>query len=214
MLALRIPHEFSIPKQVAYHSLQYHAGKPLTMMQELLEPFLPWLNQYGSVAIFGLLALGIVALPVPEESLMVFAGFLMAKGNLPVVQTIIAAITGAWCGITMSYLIGLSAGTYLTRKYGRHIGLTDMRVERAHQWFEKYGKWSLFIGYFIMGVRHFTGYIAGTVRLEYRHFALFAYSGGLFWASLFLSIGYFFSTEWESAITFLHSHIILFLNYF
>lgn len=184
------------------------------MMNELLDPLVPWLNQYGSFAIFGLLALGIIALPVPEETLMVFAGFLMAKGKLQTIPTIIAAIAGAWCGITVSYLIGLTAGTYLTRKLGRYIGLTDVRIERTHQWFERIGKWSLFIGYFIMGVRHFTGYIAGTIRLEYRHFALFAYSGGLFWAGIFLSIGYFFSTEWENAIQFLHSKMVHFLSYF
>jgi membrane protein DedA with SNARE-associated domain len=186
-------------------------------MQELLDPFIPWLNQYGSFAIFGLLALGIVALPVPEESLLVFAGFLMAKGNLPVPQTILAAITGAWCGITTSYLIGLGTGTYLSKKSGKYrhyLGLTDVRLEKAHRWFEKYGKWSLFIGYFIMGVRHFTGYIAGTLRLEYRTFAWVAYSGGFFWASLFLSIGYFFSAEWENAMQFLHSHLVSFLNFF
>lgn len=182
-------------------------------MQELLDPFLPWLNHYGSVAIFVLLALGIVALPVPEASLMVFSGFLMAKGSLSIPQTVMAAVGGALCGITLSYFIGLSAGAYLTKKYGRYVGLTEVRVEKAHRWFEKYGKWSLFIGYFIAGVRHVTGYTAGTLQLEYRYFALFAYSGGIVWASLFLSIGYFFSAQWESAVSLLHSGIISFLNF-
>lgn len=183
-------------------------------MEHMLDTFLPWLNQYGSLAIFVLLALGILALPVPEESLMVFAGFLMARGDLSVVPTVFAAIGGALCGITMSYLIGLTAGTFLVRKFGRWVGITDVRLERVHLWFERIGKWALFIGYFILGVRHLTGYVAGTVRLEYREFALFAYTGGILWASLFLSIGYFFSAEWASVIQFLHSKIISILNVF
>lgn len=184
------------------------------MVQEFLEPLMPWLNQYGGWAIFCLLALGIIALPVPEESLMVLSGYLMAKGSLHPVWTWIAAIGGAWCGITVSYLIGLSAGGFLVRKFGKYIGLTDIRIEKAHRWFERVGKWSLFIGYFIMGVRHFTGYIAGVVRLEYREFALYAYSGGLIWASLFISIGYFFSKQWETVVIFMHSQLAAFLSFF
>ena len=182
-------------------------------MEHLLEPLLPWLNQYGSFSIFVLLALGIIALPVPEESLMVFAGFLVAKGKLQLVATFLAAISGALIGITVSYLIGMTAGSFLIKKYGRWIGITPERIQRVHDWFERIGKWSLFIGYFIPGVRHFTGYVAGTARLEYRDFALFAYSGGIIWASLFLSMGYFFHNEWSTALQFINSNIINKLNF-
>ena len=48
-------------------------------------------------------------------------------------------------------------------------------------------------GYFIPGVRHLTGYIAGTTALEYRHFAVFAYTGGVAWVLAFIAIGYFFA---------------------
>lgn len=183
-------------------------------MQELLEPFVPWLMHYGSIAIFVLFALGIIALPVPEASLMVFAGFLMAKGTLAVFPTLIGAIGGALCGITGSYLIGKTAGNFLLQKYGRWIGITQHKLQRAHNWFERIGKWALLIGYFIPGVRHLTGYFAGSVRLDYKDFALFAYTGGIMWATLFLSIGYFFSDEWHSVLDFLHSTIISKLNFF
>lgn len=177
-------------------------------MQQMLVSFIPWLNQYGSFAIFVLLALGIIAFPVPEESLMVFSGLLMAKGTLLVVPTVIAAIAGALCGISTTYVIGLVAGTFLIRKWGKWVGITDMRVERVHIWFERIGKWTLFIGYFIPGVRHLTGYVAGSVRLEFHEFALFAYLGGIIWASLFLAIGYFFSEQWVAVFQYLHLNVI------
>ena len=34
-----------------------------------------WLSHYGSFTLFVFLALGILALPVPEESLMILAGY-------------------------------------------------------------------------------------------------------------------------------------------
>lgn len=156
------------------------------------ESFTYWLLHYGSIGLFILLAAGIVALPVPEETLMIFAGFLMQSGKLHIPGTLLAAYLGSMCGITLSYILGRTAGHYLILTYGSWFGIRPHHLETAHNWFEKYGKWSLAFGYFIPGVRHFTGISAGLAELEYRSFALFAYMGALFWVSTFLSIGYFF----------------------
>lgn len=155
-----------------------------------------WLTHYGSFAIFGLLALGIIALPVPEETLLILTGILIAKDKLPWHSTFLAACAGSLCGITVSYLVGLTAGNYIFDKYGRWIGLTEVKHRRIHNWFERLGKWTLFFGYFIPGVRHFTGVTAGISYLHYKAFALFAYTGGIVWVSLFLSIGYFLGDYW------------------
>jgi membrane protein DedA with SNARE-associated domain len=160
-------------------------------LQNLLTQVSPWLNHYGSVAVFFWLALGILAIPVPEESFLILLGFLMAKGKLHFFPTIVAAFLGTWCGITTSYGLGLATSHYLHRGWGRFIGLTEKRFKKAHNWFEKIGKWALVIGYFIPGVRHVTGYVAGALKLCYRHFAPFAYFGGLVWSSLFMGLGYF-----------------------
>jgi membrane protein DedA with SNARE-associated domain len=161
-------------------------------LPDLFNQFLPWLNHYGSVFIFIWFALGIIALPLPEESLLLFFGFLMAKEKLPIFSTVLATYLGTCCGITGSYGLGLVTEHYLSHRWGRYIGLTETRFRRAHNWFAQFGKWTIFIGYFIPGVRHLTGYVAGTLKLSYRHFALFAYSGGILWSSLFMGLGYFF----------------------
>lgn len=151
-----------------------------------------WLIEYGSIALFILLCLGIVALPVPEETLMVVAGILMANNILTIPATVTAAFLGSVCGITFSYLLGKTAGSYFFHKWGSWFGITEARLQKVHNWFERFGKWTLVIGYFIPGVRHLTGFCAGTTELDYRSFALYAYLGALFWVSTFLSIGYFF----------------------
>lgn len=161
-------------------------------MDFTLDQFTNYLAVYGSITLFVLLALGIIALPVPEETLMVFAGVLMSAGKLNIPYTVLAALGGSLCGITVSYLIGRTAGSYLIHEYGKWMGLTEAKLQAAHNWVEHYGKWSLFAGYFIPGVRHLTGVIAGTTGLDARQFMLFAYTGGFFWVMTFLSVGYFF----------------------
>ena len=156
------------------------------------ETFVQLLLDYGSLMLFILLVLGIIALPIPEETLLIFSGALIAKGILPLYSTVLAALAGSLCGISISYLLGLTGGSYLVHHYGSWVGITLKRLDQAKEWFNHFGKWSLFIGYFIPGVRHFTGFTAGTAGVEYHHFALYAYSGAVVWISTFLSIGYFF----------------------
>ncbi len=182
-----------------------------------MENFLPetlslWLTQYGSFALFVLLALGIFALPIPDETLMIFAGILIAHDKLSPSGAIIAAIAGAAGGITISYTIGRTAGVFLIRKYGRWLRITEAKMQYVHVWFERIGRWSLLVGYFVPGIRHLTGYAAGITRLEYRQFALFSYSGATLWACIFLSIGYFLGDRWESILASLENrwgHVIV-----
>ncbi len=154
-------------------------------------------HQYGSIALFFLLALGIFALPIPDETLMVIAGFLIAKGKLPLTSTLIAAYLGSMCGITLSYLLGSLVGKKALLRFGRYIGITHERLEKAHNWFERFGKWTLLIGYYIPGIRHITGFAAGSTYLKYWEFAVFAYTGAIIWVSTFISIGYFFYHQWQ-----------------
>lgn len=182
------------------------------MFLSTLDHFLPWLNHYGSIVIFVWFALGIFALPIPEESLLLVLGILMAKGQLQATSTFFAAYAGSCCGITGSYGLGRATGHYLSQSWGRYIGLSEKRYQAAHVWFERFGKWALVIGYFIPGVRHLTGYMAGALKLPFRHFAVFAYLGAFFWVNLFVSIGYLFHAHWHSAAEALHTHISLLIK--
>lgn len=151
-----------------------------------------WLLQYGSIALFLLLAIGIIALPVPEETLMIIAGALIAHGKLHSIHAFFAAWFGSMCGISCSYMIGRLAGQYVLKHLDKFFWINQRHIDKAHAWFEHYGKWSLLVGYFIPGVRHFTGVSAGATNLAYREFALFAYTGAFFWVSTFLTVGYYF----------------------
>ncbi len=155
-----------------------------------------WLVEYGSMALFFLLALEIIALPIPGEPLMVITGVLLSTDDLALFPTLIAAYCGACLGISISFLLGKTAGSYLVTNYGPRIGITDARMQRVNTWFNRFGKWTLMIGYFVPGIRHFTGFTAGITSLEYRQFMLFAYVGAFIWVTTFLSLGYFFGDYW------------------
>jgi membrane protein DedA with SNARE-associated domain len=173
-----------------------------------VESVLQLVTQYGHVAIFCLLVLGIVGLPVPDEWLLTFAGYLVYKGHFHYLPTVAAAFAGSVCGITISYIIGRTGGLYLIHKYGRYVHLTQARLDRVHNWFERMGRWTLFFGYYMPGVRHFTAVVAGSSELEPHVFALFAYSGALVWVVTFISLGYFLGERWSTISEEIHGVLL------
>ena len=56
---------------------------------------LVWIAQYGYLAIFLLLVCGIVGLPVPDETLLTFTGYLAFKGELSLAPAFAAALWAA-----------------------------------------------------------------------------------------------------------------------
>jgi LPXTG-motif cell wall-anchored protein len=162
-----------------------------------MELILDWIARYGYFGIFSLLVLGIVGLPVPDETLLTFAGYLIYRGKLHAVPTIAAAVLGSMCGITVSYILGRATGYFLIEKYGSKLHIKMERVHQVHDWFRRIGGFTLTFGYFVPGVRHLTAYVAGASELEAPWFAAFAYPGALIWSATFLSLGYFLGEQWS-----------------
>lgn len=179
------------------------------MLHDLSNQFSGWIVSYGSIAVFLLLCIGIVGIPVPDETLMIFAGYLIAKGQLSGPFTYIAAFAGAACGISLSFLLGMTSGHYLLEKVGSKVGITPKKIQRVHDWFFKIGKWLILVGYFIPGVRHLTGYVAGMMQLPKITFILIAYSGALIWSCLFLTLGYYFGDHIETILQNIEKDVLI-----
>jgi membrane protein DedA with SNARE-associated domain len=162
------------------------------------QQILGWISQYGYLAIFLLLVFGIVGLPIPDETLLAFTGYMVFKGHLSPAPAIAAALGGSLCGITFSYTLGRVFGLPLIRRYGKYVHIREEHLVKAHAWFRRVGHWALTLGYFVAGLRHLTAFSAGMSDVEYPQFALFAYSGGAVWVSTFIGLGYFLGDRWES----------------
>ena len=155
------------------------------------------------------LMLGILGLPVPEEVLLTFSGYLVYKGTFALLPTCVVGFLGSVCGITVSYTLGRTLGFRLVRRFGHILHVSVENLERMRDWFARSGKWLLTVGYFIPGVRHLTAIVAGASRLEMPVFALFAYMGALLWSLTFISIGYFFGEQWHQILrSFAHHRLI------
>jgi membrane protein DedA with SNARE-associated domain len=167
-----------------------------------------WITAYGPGMLFLLLMTGVVGIPIPDETLLVFCGYLVSQGKLNPAVTFFSALLGSWCGISISYTIGRTAGIGVVHRFGKYLHITDERLARVHQWFDRIGHWALFVGYYIAGVRHFTAIVAGTSGLSFPGFAKFAWPGGLLWVSTFLALGYYIGEDWERIAEKVHQYLL------
>lgn len=174
-------------------------------MKEFLFDFI---NQYGYVALYLVLSAGMLGVPIPDETLMVFIGSLTAWGGpFDFGPTLAVIYAGTMTGMTVSYLIGHRVGKPFLTRYGKWVKLTPSRIERAEGWFKKYGLWTVFFGYFVPGVRHFTCYLSGVSGVKFYKYILYAGTGALLWCTTFLTLGRFIGDNWEAFLHLMHTYM-------
>jgi membrane protein DedA with SNARE-associated domain len=152
--------------------------------------------------------MGIVGLPIPDETLMTFVGSLTAYGPLSFTVSLIVSFAGAMSGMLISYFLGKKVGKPFLYRMGRWVKLTPGKLEKAEQWFNKYGIWTVSFGYFVPGVRHFTCYLAGVSGVTLWRYLLFAGSGAFVWCAAFLSLGRWIGSNFESILLLIHRYAL------
>jgi membrane protein DedA with SNARE-associated domain len=154
------------------------------------------------------LGLGILGLPIPDETLLALAGFLAFKGNLSFPHAVMAAFAGTICGISIGYLLGRGFGHPFLEKYSTKMKIDPEHLHKARMWYSRYGKFALFIGYFIPGIRHLTAIFAGISVMPYKVFALYSCAGGLLWTMTFVTMGYYLGENWKLVYTYSYRYIL------
>lgn len=156
-----------------------------------------YIFQYGYIFLFVAFLLQMLALPLPGEVIMGYVGYLVFQGKMDWFMSIIVVSLGLCIGITIAYCLGDKFGHPFFLKYGRYIHMGPEQLDALSQWFGRYGNKVIIAGFFVPGVRHFTGYFAGTIEIPFRVFIIYAYLGSFLFASTFISLGRFLGSDWE-----------------
>lgn len=157
-------------------------------------------EQYGYFVLFvGLLAESL-ALPFPGELAMAISGHLSTDGSFTLPLIIAVSYTGAILGTVLTYFLGYKLGTPFFEKYGKYFFLNHKRMAKLAEWFDKYGNRLIFISYFVPGLRHFTGYFSGILKVRLSTFLFYNCTGGLLWVLAYVMIGKVFGPSIEQVL--------------
>ena len=154
----------------------------------LLEDLWEFIHDHPDPVIIGAFILCGAGLPVPEEPILFMAGAVahgLASGEnmgigLQLTRMTVDCTVGILLGDSLCFYLGrlLGPGILEWRWVGRII--TQNRRDRAEEFFERYGNWSIFIARFFAGVRIVMYFSAGTSRrISYWRFLFMDFLGVL-----------------------------------
>jgi membrane-associated protein len=137
---------------------------------------------------------GFVVTPfLPGDSLLFAAGALCARGDLSITAILGLLIVAAFTGNTVNYAIGRFIGPRVFGESGTGSRLLNREyLNRAHDFFERYGGKAVILGRFVPIVRTFVPFVAGAAQMTSASFVLYNGVGAIAWVSLCLGAGWFF----------------------
>lgn len=134
---------------------------------------------------------GLVVTPfLPGDSLLFIAGALAGTGILDIWLLLSLLMVAAILGDTVNYWIGYTFELKILEwKYSL---VRKEHLAETHEYFEKYGGFTIVIARFVPFIRTFAPFLAGVGKMRYRWFLGYNLLGGVAWVSAFLLAGYFF----------------------
>ena|SRR5579872_4591579 len=148
---------------------------------------------FGYAAVFLLIFLECVGVPLPGEITLVSAAvFAGATHRLEIGLVIAAAAIGAILGGTCGFWLGRRYGLEFLRRHGRYIHLTEPRLKIGQWLFRKYGGGIVFLGRFTALLRAYAALLAGANNYPAHRFFVWNTAGGAIWALAFGAGGFFF----------------------
>lgn len=127
---------------------------------------------------------------LPGDSLLVTAGVFAAARYLDLAWLLVLVTLCAIIGDQMGYWIGHFAGQALYRREDS-LFFHRSHLQRAHNFYEKYGGKTVILARFLPIVRTFCPPVAGAAGMPYRRYLMYDIFGGLLWVNSMVLGGYF-----------------------
>src|SRR5881397_2852694 len=154
---------------------------------------MPDINQlitdWGTAGIFLVVILGNIGLPVPEETVLAVAGYLVWSGRLQLLPVLVVALISAVAGDNFGYWLGRRYGRATVERYA-HWLLKPGRVVVAESFVRRYGALAVCVARFVGGFRFLARPLAGAVGLPFLSFLRGNLLGAVLFVPYAVGIGY------------------------
>src|SRR5215469_7308253 len=154
-------------------------------IQQAVETYGYW----GVLIVVGLESMGI---PLPGETALLAASIYAGTSNrISPALVMVAAAAGAILGDNCGFAIGHFGGAPLLRRLSQVFHLDSRILEYAQVYFARHGNKTVFLGRFFSPLRATVALLAGINHMPWRTFLVWNMLGGVTWATIFGSLGYF-----------------------
>jgi len=150
----------------------------------------PLLDNYGYLAVAGLVFVEDFGVPVPGETILIAAAVYAGAGRFNIAAVFGLGFLAAVLGDNLGYLIGRKLGRAAVLRYGRYVLLTAERLNKAEAFFARHGGKVVTVARFVSGLRQANGIIAGLTKMHWLRFLAFNALGAALWVGAWCAAGY------------------------
>ena len=147
---------------------------------------------------------GNLGLPVPEESVVLAAGFLAGRDVLSLKLVMLVAFASAVVGDNFGYMLGRTGGRQVVVRLAHSSSWLRWRHRRFKAFFDAHGNKTIFLARFIAGLRFMAGPMAGAMRMPFWRFFGWNVMGAIVWCAVIAYLGFVLGDQWEVVAAQIH----------
>ena len=171
------------------------------MAEHVFELLRAYFQHHGYWTVAVALLLENAGIPVPGETILLFASFLaFSERQLHLFWIVAVGTLACTAGDNLGYAIGLRGGRPLLERWKHLFHVKQAHIERGERLFARFGSFTIFFARFVFGLRIVAGPLAGVLRMPWKQFALFNFLGAVGWVTVISTAGYLFGGHWQSLI--------------
>ena len=150
-------------------------------------------SQYGAPALFGIVAIAAIGVPLPITLLLIVAGSMISQGAMNLWWAIGAAAAGSVLGDLCGYAIGRWGGPAIVARLSGLLGnRVDLQAMEAKV--KAWGGPGIFLTRWLLSpLGPWINLASGTAGYPWRRFLFWDILGEITGAAVFISLGRFFS---------------------
>jgi len=172
-------------------------------MLHWLHSLLPHLPHYGYVLVFIVAFLNNLGFPLPGETILLGAGFVLGKTADPLWQPMVAGTAACFLGGICAFGLGRRLDHGRLAKI-RWLRLTPERLKWPEQFFKRHGPKTVFIARFIfLFPPVVVNLLAGMANMRWGVFLFYNLTGSAAYTVSYILIGYYFGEKWKLLKTWL-----------
>ena len=173
--------------------------------------YLNYLEQLSYIGLFLFVVFSGYLIPIPEEIMLLLLGYIAGVGVVSIYTALAAGILGVLAGDNILFWISHYKGSKLIKRLRKKIRQHELNKYR-HLMKKHIGK-TIFIVRFIVGLRFFGPFLAGSMKIKWKIYQFYNFLAVLIYVPLLIFLGFRFHTQLALVITEVEivRHLIFFM---
>lgn len=160
----------------------------------VLEVLTNYITHFTYLAIVVMLLSGLIGVPIPQELILLLAGYFASIGVLNLFWVIVICVAESLLSDNVTFYIGKKKGVQLLRsRLAQQLFFTPKRMRKIENYFQIHGGKTILFARLLFGLRGLSFIFAGSSNMKWWTFQKYNFIGTIIWVPFVIIIGYLFS---------------------